>query len=618
MFNEKKFAEQIILSIKKKIDGGQDIDIDRAIDEICAMSCSDGMLEKLYELMKTKKKGKKNEVNSYLAFIFGITTKEPDGPFKPKLDFELARVSHPDIDIDFDFFHRDATYDYLIERYGREYTGNIGTYQRFKAKNALRKSIKALDPFDDKAKSLEFENYVADLIPNGPGITLSTAVRDNMELQKLEKQYKEIFDTARIIEGLACAPSRHAAGLVVSDEKIKNIAPLHRLRDGSYATQFEMAELEDLGLIKFDILALKTLSYFSMVEEDLKNDLDVDFDVDNVQLDDPKSLKLIANGLTDSVFQLEGRGMKELLQNMKVNVFDDVAASNALYRPGAMAAEAHIKYCDCKHGRMQVTYEHPKLESILSDTYGQLIYQEQCQLAVMELAGFTRKEADKLRKAIGKKQGDLFIALKKKFIKGAKEKVGMEPSKAAVFFKKVEDMGGYAFCKAHAYAYAVLALQCAYLKAHYPLYYMKAVLNTETLDGKLESVERYMKDCLRLKLNMMPCNVNKSKALFAVEGKGLRIGMASLKGVGMKAASEIEKLAPFKDFEDFVEKTLDESIINKKVVEVLMYNGGFADYNLQDEDGLEEFLTIRKSVDYRKKRNIQKSSMFDLSGVSFG
>jgi len=618
MFNDKKFIEKLIESLKDKYSLDKTIDTQRVLDEVYEMSRCPGMLEKFYELIKSKNKGNKNSVNSYLAYLYGITTKKPDGPFKPKLDFELARVSHPDIDIDFDFFHRDETYSYLIERYGREYTSNIGTYQRFKAKNAIRKSIKALDPFDDKIKSLEFENYVAELIPNGPGITLETAIKENSELSKLEKQYPEVFEIAGVIEGLACAQSRHAAGLVVSDVKIQEVAPLHRLKDGSYATQFEMAELEDLGLIKFDILALKTLSYFDMVEKDLKDDLDIDFNVNTIPLNDPKALNLIAKGLTDSVFQLEGGGMKELLKNMKVNVFDDVAASNALYRPGAMAAEAHLKYCDCKHGKIGVTYEHPKLEPILSSTYGQLIYQEQCQLAVMELAGFKRKEADKLRKAIGKKQGDLFIALKKKFIIGAMEHSNMDSKTASRFFKKIEDMGGYAFCRAHAYAYGVLAMQTAYLKAHYPLYYMKAVLNTETLDGKLESVERYMKDCIRLRIQMFPCNINKSKALFTVEGKGLRIGIASLKGVGMKASSEIEELAKFKDFEDFVDRTLDKSVINKKVVEVLMHNGVFADFNLQDEEGLEEFLKVRKHVDYRKRRNIQKSSMFDLSNVSFG
>lgn len=170
----------------------------------------------------------------------------------------------------------------------------------------------------------------------------------------------------------------------------------------------------------------------------------------------------------------------------------------------------------------------------------------------------------------------------------------------------------------HAYAYAVLALQCAYLKAHYPLYYMKSVLNTETLDGKLDSVDRYMKDCIRMKIKILPCNINKSKSLFVIEGNSLRRGLGSIKGVGMKAAAEIEEIAPFKDFEEFVEKTMDKSNINKKVVEILMNNGAFSDYGLQDEEGLESFLTIRKHVDYRKRRNIQKSSMFDLSDVSFG
>ena len=169
----------------------------------------------------------------------------------------------------------------------------------------------------------------------------------------------------------------------------------------------------------------------------------------------------------------------------------------------------------------------------------------------------------------------------------------------------------------HAVAYGVLAVQCAYLKAHYPLYYMRAVFNTETLDGKLDAVERYMKDCINLKLNLYSCNINKSKALFSVEGKGLRRGMASLKGVGLKAAEEIEKLAPFATFDEFVEKTIGQSVINKKVVEVLMENDAFSDFGIKDEEGLEQFLKIRKHVDYCKKRNIQKSSMFDLSGVSF-
>lgn len=1060
MFDDKKFAEKLVLSLKKRMEDGQEVDTSLAFDEICEMSKHVGMLEQFYELIKSKKKGDKNEVNSYLAYIFGITSKKPEEKFKPKLDFELARISHLDVDIDFDFFHRNEVYDYLIDKYGREYTGNIGTYQRFKAKNALRKAIKALDPFDDKDKSLEFENYVAELIPNAPTVTLDSAIGENMELKKLEAKYKEVFDVAKILEGLTCASSRHAAGLVVSDIKIQEVAPLHRLKDGSYATQFEMAELEDLGLIKFDILALKTLSYFSMAEKDLKNDLDIDFDVDKIPLDDAKALKLIASGLTDSVFQLEGRGMKELLQNMKVNTFFDVAASNALYRPGAMAADAHNKYCDCKHGRAEIVYEHPKLKDILKDTYGQIIYQEQCQLIVMELAGFTRKGADGVRKSIGKKRPELMIALKKKFIKGAFEHSGLDERNASQIFEKIENMGGYAFNKSsflkeeiltargiytfedlvdiknnggelpkiyspdghnlvkadivnifshgklpifqitlnngeyhyctmnhkfetncgiytlrdiiinnykikkaknkyglrrtrkllsterdqkqlqikssgieldqtawefcssampgmwrdipveevisntqetvcemaktqtgcteekfdeifneiyggqklsrklekkcfsvcqkinfgksrrdtqkkkydersecetprffpkesfgngvkniekreyfriqdkqsekmerrkyrriqkkmcskyvksgnrifffggkifegnikrtgiqifsenkmgkifvenkiktsgfyklgrkdnsgirrrssfspvgkkifagdpknrffirrmgigkqfsfnkvigrhiqlqnkknkskipfysigkykngrkeennqnwsyvsiksvgycgqyqtydleishpthlfllsdgtvnsnsHACAYGMLAMQCAYLKAHYPLYYMKAVLNTETLDGKLDSVDRYMKDCMTLKIKIFPCNVNKSKALFSVEDKGLRRGMASLKGVGLKAAEVIEKLAPFDNLENFVEKTMNESVINKKVVEVLMDNDAFSDFSLKDEEGLEEFLKIRKHLDYCQRRHIQKSSMFDLSSVSF-
>lgn len=1061
MFDSKAFVKYLVLLIKKKISQGTKINKERAFEEIEVMCAYPDMLENLYKLSKSGKKGKKNTVNSYVAYILGITSKKPDGPFEPKLSFELARISHPDIDIDFDFFFRNGVYTYLIEKYGREYTGNIGTYQRLKAKNALRTAIKALDPFGDKDKSLEFENYVAKLVPDDPKITLKEAIEQNSELERLCKtaKYKEVFYVASVLEGNCSYASRHAAGIVISDVPIGEVAPLHRTSKGEYATQLEMAELEDVGLIKFDILSLKTLSVFTMIEKDLKDYLDIDINIDKIPHDDPKALKLIAQGKTDSVFQLESGGMKELLREMRVSNFHDVAAANALHRPGAMSASADALYCECKHGERKITYDHPDLKEILRDTYGQIIYQEQCQLIAMELAKFSRKEADKLRKAIGKKQGDLFYKIKTDFVKRAKQFAGMSEDKSSVLFQKIENMGGYAFCKSayekeevltdrgiytfeelskmkdagcelpkvyspsdneegfvksdivdihdhgvlplftvhfsdgsshittidhkfysnagvvplcgiidknykviksenlslsnmsggllkrggdegsclslrgdkkdtcklggssvrgaqeafaieenvgvsqenmrgvadsfkeeakqefkksnnrikrssekcrmekepvgigekidtfkptggkkktkindgaeqeaqreiprksqgnllencekaryreeegkkftemderesagalgsvcgedvglgeavlfpsrkileeyidkvgfssfskdigrrvfdkdentsnrfcklgrednsrirwgaalqrlevvlsgagtegrcrgeqllskewdliskdvgghiqlseqeveeiqrestlgraekhegpwgdhsdrkhvsvvgveffgfaqtydleikndthlfalssgiytsnsHAYAYAVLAIQCAYLKAHYPLYYMKAVLNSEVRDSKLDNVERYMKECLKMGIKILPCNVNKSKEEFSIEKEKIRRPLSSLKGVGEKASAEIAKLAPFKDFEDFVEKTNNVSVINKSVVEVLMENGAFADFKLYGENGLEEYIKLRDHVNYRKKRNIQKSTMFDLSGVSF-
>jgi DNA polymerase-3 subunit alpha len=622
MFDEKKFIKYICAKIKKRIDAGEDIDKQRFLKELQAMSASTGMLEKLCEILKSKKQGHKNKVNSYIAYLFGATTAFPDGEFKPHFHFDLARVSHLDVDIDFDFFYRNNTYKYLKERYGEERTANIGTYQRLKAKNAVKSAIKAMNPMKDPKKNLEFEMFVSELIMNDPKMTLKKALKDSKELQKLAKKHRDVFKVALVIEGLCSYASKHPAGIVVSDVPIKEVAPLHRTKKDTYATQFEMNELEDVGLIKYDILALKTLSIFDMVTKDLKNDLDVDLNLDDIPLDDPDALTLIARGRTESVFQLEGRGMKNLLRDMKVSTFHDVAAANALHRPGAMSADADTDYCQCKHGHKKVTYDHDVLIPILEDTYGQLIYQEQCQQISMDLAGFTRVEADKLRKAIGKKVGKIFEKLQSQFVEGSVMRSGISKAVATEIWDKIEKMGGYAFNKSHAYAYAVLALQCAYLKTHYPLYYMKSVLNSETLDPstKHDQIDRYMRECHEMKIQILPANINKSRAPFSIEGNSIRRGLASIKGVGLKASLEIEALAPFRDLEDFVDKTQDVKVVNKKIVETLILEGAFSDFDIYDEDGIEEFLKVRDYVAYRKKHKIQKSSMFedlDFSGLSF-
>ena len=387
MFKQDNFVKYLVQNIKNKINTGESIDKDRAFSEIKRMSEEDGMLESLANMIRGNVKGSKNKVNSYLAFIVGVTSKEPDGEFKPHFKFELARVSHPDIDIDFDFFQRDLVYDYLIERYGRENTGNIGTYQGLKAKAALRTAIKSMDPMEEKTANFELEGRITSLIEDVPGITLEKALSDSSELRELQSEYSGVFEVAKIIEGLRAAPSKHPAGIVISDVPIKDIAPLHRLKKDDYATQFEMVELEDLGLIKFDVLSLKTLSVFDLSAKSIYDDFDIKIDIENIPVNDTAALNLVARGKTDSVFQLEGYGMKKLLKEMQVDSFKDVAAANALFRPGALAAGAHEVYCEIKKGQRKVAYAHPVLIPILKETHGQLIYQEQAMLIAQELAG---------------------------------------------------------------------------------------------------------------------------------------------------------------------------------------------------------------------------------------
>jgi DNA polymerase-3 subunit alpha len=613
MFKQEKFIKYLVSTIKTMIDSGKDVDKDRAFEEILRMSEEDGMLESFGKMIKNKVRGSKSKVNSYLAYIFEITTKAPEGEFAPHFKFDLARVSHPDIDIDFDFFKRDMVYEYLINKYGRDKTGNIGTYQTLKAKKAIRVAIKAMEPFDEKSENFEFENGTAKMIPEELNITLKKALEQSAELRAVRDKYHEIFDIAMAIEGLCAFPSKHPAGIVISDVPIGDVAPLHRLKKDDYATQIEMAELEDLGLIKFDILSLKTLSVFSMCTKDIYDDLDVNIDIDNIPVDDRDSLKLIAKGRTDSVFQLEGYGMKQLLKDMEVDTFHDVAAANALFRPGALAAGAHEVYCECKSGRRRVSYDHETLKPIMKNTYGQLIYQEQAMMIAQEFAGFTIKESDLLRKAIGKKSGDIFVKLKKKFIEGAVFTSKVSSQIAGKTWQNIEYQGGYAFNMAHSYAYAMLALQCAYLKTHYPLHYMTAVLNSETLDPstKYDNIDRYIKECMQMRIKILPCNINKSKAKFEINGESIRTGLASVKGVGLKAATEIENLAPFKNFEVFVEAVVGISVVNKSVVETLIENGALSDFKVHGSSGIERYHEVKKHVEYVEKHKIQKSSMFD-------
>lgn len=615
MFNDKEFIKFIVLSVKHWQEEGRKIRTDLVKKEIQVMSSHPGMLEKFHQMIVKKVRGDKNEVNSYLAYIFGITTKKPVRPFEPRLNFNLARVSHPDIDIDFNFFYRDDVYKYLIDKYGRESTANIGTYQTLKAKNCLKITAKALDPFDDKAKTLELANRLGELVPSDPKMNLNLALELEPELVKMKKDHKDIFQIAEVLENLVCNISYHAAGIVIGDGNLRKIAPFHHLSGDAYATQFEMVELEDLGLIKFDILALKNLSVLDMVVEDLYNDLGIKLDIDNISFDDNKALKLIARGDTTSVFQLESYGMKKLLKQMNVSSFHDVAASNALFRPGALSAGAHDLYCDGKHGKMKITYDHPCLEDILKETYGQMIYQEQCQLIAIELAGFTIKEADMLRKAIGKKKADIMAKMKDQFINGASSKVS--PRVAGTIWKKIEDFGAYAFNKAHAYAYAAIAMQTAYLKAHYPLYYMKSVLNAEALDGKTDNVIKVMKECIRMKIQLLPCNINKSSSVFNIEGKGLRTAFSSIKGIGIKAGDAIGQMSPYNDLEDFIKKTKSTSVINKSVIEILINEGAFSDFKIYGDKGIETYHKTKKHIEYMEKRQIQDDDMFDFDKISF-
>ena len=619
--------KNVILSkkiVKKLKSLKEDIDFDekRCFKEMVFM-CKYDFLEHIFAIIDEQPRDKENNripykenrVNSYLAYVLGITEKEPDGEFDPHLHCDVARVSHPDIDVDFESSKRDKIYDYLIEKYGRERTGNIGTFIGLQSKAAVKKTIKAWNPMNDKKKNLEFEEYVGKMI--NAKTSIQESIEEDEELQSLYNKYPSIFNVSKILEGIMAYPGCHPAGIVISDGPIKDTVPFHRVSSNKtyyLTTQYEMEELEECGLIKYDVLALKTLNIFDVSLKDIKNDLDIDIDINSIDFEDKKALKLISEGKTESVFQLESDGMKKLLKQMNVDSFKDVAASNALYRPGALAAKAHERYSNCKNGIEKPVYEHPKLKDILDETYGQIIYQEQCQLIARHLAGFSLKEADILRKGIGKKKRDVLEKLKEQFIEGSKRESQLDEKVANSIWKKLEDMGSYGFNQSHAYVYAGIALQCAYLKAHYPLYYMKGVLNSEIMDSDLDQVQRYLNECDSMGIDLLPPDINKSKMVFEIEGKALRLPFSMIKSFGQKAAKVIENNGKYNSFRDFVKKNCDESLINVNIISLLCDSGALKEFGFNEEEkdrAINDFQQLKKDIEKENKQGLQSNTMFD-------
>ncbi len=513
--------------------------------------------------------GRGSAAGSLVAYSLNITEIDP---IKYNLFFERFlnpdRISMPDIDVDFCKDKRDEVIRYVAEKYGVDQVAHIITFGTMKARAVIRDVGRALDiPYSEVDR-------IAKMVPAGVNVTIDYALQTEQRLRdayEKDPRIKELIDIARRLEGLCRHASTHAAGVVISPSPLTNYTPLYKNpSEDTITTQFDMKSVEAIGLLKFDFLGLKTLT---VIEETLRylKESGKEFDLSSIPLDDPKTYQLLSKGQTTGVFQLESSGMKDLLIRLEPGRFEDLIALVALFRPGPLGSGMVEDFIQRKKGHRKVEYDIPQLKEILDETYGVILYQEQVMRIAHKLAGFSMAEADILRKAMGKKQKEQMEALQTKFVSGA-VKNGIPEEKAKRLFEVMSHFGEYGFNKSHSAAYAYLAYQTAYLKAHFPVEFMAANLSKEENSDK---VVLFIKECRQMGIQVLPPDINLSESKFRVIGNSIRFGLEAVKGIGEAAVSEIlraRKEGPFKDIEDLLQR-VDTRKVNRKALESLVKAG---------------------------------------------
>ncbi len=516
--------------------------------------------------------GRGSAAGSLVAYSMGITQIDP---LKYGLLFERflneERVSMPDIDIDFCGRRRGDVIEHIKERYGRENVTQIITFGTMAARGAIRDVGRVMDVDD------EIVDKIAKMIPMG--VKIEEAIENDSNLKKIYneggEEIKRLIDNAIKIEGRVRQASIHAAGVVISPKPLPEVLPLYKSQKDEITTQYEMTDLEALGFLKMDILGLRNLTIIDDVLKMLKEKEKIELVLEKIPLNDTNTYKLLQEGKTDGIFQLESRGMKSILKRAKPTIFEHLIAIVALYRPGPMQ---HIdEFIKRMHGKQKITYEFPELEPILKETYGLMIYQEQVMLISSVLSGFSLSEADILRKAIGKKKLDVMEKMREKFIEGAVNK-GKDRKKIRRFFdEEIREFARYAFNKSHSTAYAFLAYWTAYFKANYPIYYFSALLTNAGELGRTSDVIKYMNDAKRFSIEVLPPDINESNSKFIPVDKGkIRSGLAAIKNVGENAVNEIikarEKNGKFHSIFQLTRK-VNTRIVTKRVIEYLIKAG---------------------------------------------
>lgn len=554
---------------------------------------------------------------SYLTFITTVNPIEYKLPFERFLNPE--RPSAPDIDMDFADSRRDEVIAYAKQKYGENQVAQIGTFGTMMARAAVR----------DVARALNFPYSVGDriakLIPFGAQgfpMTIDKALSQIPELQSIykeEKDVKEIMDMAKKIEGCARHISVHAAGVVISPTPLTNFVPLQYdpKGEGKVITQYDMHSVEDAGLLKFDFLGIKNLSILAdsvKLVEKLENKK---VEIENIPLNDKKTFEMLSRGETSGLFQLNGSGMTKYLKDLKPTAIHDINAMVALYRPGPI--ESIPTYIERKREPHTIAYLDPRMKEILSESYGVITYQDDVMMIAIKLAGYSWLEADKLRKAMGKKIPEEMEAQKEKLIEGLK-KNGMTEKRAEMLWKLIEPFAAYGFNKAHAASYGRVAYQTAYMKANFPVIYMSAVLTADS--GDTEKVAEAVSECKRMGISVLPPSINESFSVFTVikekadEKDKIRFGLMTIKnfGAGISEAiiQERERGGKFKDLADFLERIKDKNL-NKKSLEALIKCGALDDFGERGQmlQNLDNLLAFHKEK--IADQNSNQSSLFGLA-----
>ncbi len=540
--------------------------------------------------------GRGSAAGSMVSYLLGITDIDP---LKYGLLFERflnpERVSMPDIDIDFCYENRQKVIDYVVEKYGRSNVAQIITFGTMQARAVVRDVARAM------ALPYSLADRIAKMIP--PSMSLKEALEVDPDLRKVyteSREVKELIDIAMVLEGLTRHASTHAAGVVIADKPLTEYVPLYRNKD-QVCTAYEMKSLEKIGLLKMDFLGLKTLTVIEKTLDLVEQRTGVRPNIENISLEDEKTFELLRKARTKGVFQLESSGMRDLLVKMQPDKFEDIIALLALYRPGPIGSGMLEDFIQRKKGLTEITYLHPKLEPILRETYGVILYQEQVMQIASSLAGFSLAQADLLRRAMGKKIPEVMEAQRTAFIEGCVNN-GVEREKAEKIFDLIEFFSGYGFNKSHSAAYALVSYRTAYLKANYPLEFMAALLTSEF--NNTDKLVEYLKDARAMGIEILPPDVNKSEYGFSVEGEKIRFGLGGIKNVGGAAIEEIlrerEENGLYQGLEDFCMRVNGKKV-NRKVIEALIKAGAMDSFGYSRRAMMESLDDILGMVMVQKK-----------------
>lgn len=555
--------------------------------------------------------GRGSAVGSLVSYLLGITNLDP---LKYGLFFERflnpERITPPDIDIDFRDDRRSEIIDYIILKYGKENVAQIITFGTIKAKMAIRDVGRVLEI------SLKDTDRIAKMIPNELNITIEKALKIIPELaeeKEKNKKIAELIEIAQSVEGVIRHASTHAAGIVIAPDSLILHTPLYKdPKEDAIITQYDMYSLEKIGILKIDVLGLKTLTVIQETIKIVKKVKAIDIDINRIPLDDENTFKLLQSAKTIGVFQLESSGMRDLLKKLKPQSVNEIMALNALFRPGPM--QFIDEFIKRKHGEIPIKYEHPLMEDILKETYGIMVYQEQVMQIAVKLAGLSMGQADILRRAMSKKKPDVMERQREIFINGAKSN-GIDLRKAEKIFDILAKFAEYGFNKSHSAAYSMIAYQTAYLKANYPTEFMAALLTSEI--GNVDEIVFYLNECRRIGINVLPPDINESKAFFTViDNNTIRFGLTAVKNVGLGAVESIVNARKNKKFESLLQfcENVDLRLVNKRVIESLIKCGSF-DFFLIKRSQFMSVLDecIEKAQLIQKEKMNMQASFFGLN-----